>query len=101
MELVVATADEAAYAYMASALSAEVASGGLAGLAKLTLMLFGTDARNETPSEFAMWAAIIKRPTCGAILTTWDVNHRKRPDSLRQEAPRSADRPRHTLAHLH
>ena len=76
VEVVIGTFEQDAYDLMVSMISRNLAK--LVGYARISVDLFAED-----PGIYGMWDAIIARPSTGALVTTWSVDDRKSPDSLR------------------
>ena len=75
VELVVGCFEPAAFEFMVEAV-AQMQSA-LGELGRVSVALFKRD-----PGIYGMWDAIVARPSCAPIVTNWNVDDRKRPDSL-------------------
>ena len=75
IELVIGCFEPVAYELMVNAVGQKLSV--LSELARVSVALFKDD-----PGIYGMWDAIVARPSCAPIVTNWNVDDRKRPDSL-------------------
>jgi len=75
VELVIGYSEPEAFEIIAMRVTSMLAA--LGELARVSIALFEGD-----PGMYGIWDAIMERPSCAPIVTNWNVDDRKRPDSL-------------------